>query len=219
MTAMKLSLPKESLIEYVVKQIQYNFPDSRNIDRVVFDKAFDHALQRAEYCFSKVKNRYFRDENHSVFNHLNGDQYSMFLYFLSNSLYKNEYDINICTKVFLLNKHLFAIDAFYEVELPDIFLFVHPLGTVVGRGNFSDYFVIYQRCNIGSNRDVYPTIGKYVTMHPGSAILGNCQIGENCRIAAHSLVLDKNLESNTLYVGNPKEFFIKENKEKNLIWL
>ena len=219
MTVIKLSLSKSDLHDYVLKQLNNVFPDNFKIDNVVFDKSLDQALQRTEYCFSKVNNKYFRKENNSIFNHLNGDQYSMFLYLLSNSLYKNECDLNICAKVFLLNKALHAIDAFYEVELPSIFVFVHPLGTVLGRGNFSDYFVVYQRCNIGSNKNIYPTLGMHVTMHPGSAILGNCNIGDNCRIAAHSLLLDKDLEPNSLYVGNPKEYFIRQNKEENSIWL
>lgn len=219
MKTLKLSLSKPDLIKYVIKQLDNSFPDYKKIDRVKFDKAFDHSLQRTEYCFSKVNNRYFRKEEFTIFNHLNGDQYSMFLYLLSNTLYKNECDLELCTKVFLLNKALFAVDAFYEVELPDIFLFVHPLASVIGRGSFSNYFVIYQKCNIGSNKDIYPTIGENVTMHPGSAILGNCNVGNNCRIAAHSLLLDKNIEANSIFIGTPKNYRILTNNEKNLIWI
>jgi hypothetical protein len=53
-----------------------------------------------------------------------------------------------------------------------VFLLVHPLGTVLGRGNYSDFFVAYQRCGVGSNNEVYPTFGKHVTLRPGSAVLG-----------------------------------------------
>ena len=94
--------------------------------------------------------------------------------------------LDICEKIFLLNKKLHSCDIFYEVKLPSVFLLVHPLGTVLGRGNYSDFFVAYQRCGIGSNHHIYPTLGKYVTMRPGSAILGNSKIGDNCQIAAES---------------------------------
>jgi serine O-acetyltransferase len=117
-----------------------------------------------------------------------------------------------------LNKYLHGIDAFYEVELPDIFLFVHPLGTVLGRGTYSDYFLVYQRCGIGSNHDVYPVMKEFVTLRPGSSILGNCIVEENCTIAAGSLLLDKNLGENTLYIGNPRDYVIKTNSEILPIW-
>ena len=104
----------------------------------------------------------------------------MFLYFLANTLYKYDYELSFFEKIFLLNKILFSLDIFYEVELPDIFLFVHPLGTVLGRGSYSDYLVVYQRCNIGSNNNL--SNSKHVTLHPGASVLGNCIIGrfKNC---------------------------------------
>ena len=152
MMSIKTSLSLNDLVDYTLKQLLTFFPDKNKIDKKKFSSCVDIAIQRVEQCFSKVNNRYFRDENTTILNHLNGDQYSMFLYFLSNSLYRENADISTCSKAFLMNKYLHGIDAFYEVELPDIFLFVHPLGTVLGRGNFSNYFVVYQRCNIGSNK-------------------------------------------------------------------
>jgi len=143
----------------------------------------------------------------------------MFLYILSNTLYKNNYDLTLCEKLFLLNKSLFSLDAFYEIELPEIFLFVHPLGTVLGRAKYSNYLIVYQRCNIGSNHDIYPELGEHLTLHPGASILGNCQIGRNVKIAADGLLIDKNIEDNTLYIGNPKNYIQKTNKDTNPIWM
>ena len=142
----------------------------------------------------------------------------MFLYFLANTMYKHDYELSICEKIFLLNKSLFSIDIFYEVELPEIFLFVHPLGTVLGRGNYSDYLVVYQKCNVGSNNDIYPTLNKYVTLHPGASVLGDCTIGENSRIASQSLIIDSVLKSNTTYIGTPKKNSLTPNSSKNKIW-
>ncbi|MGI6649712.1 MAG: hypothetical protein ACOX5W_11890 [Bacillota bacterium] len=143
----------------------------------------------------------------------------MFLYFAANTVYKDSNQLELATKIFLLNKYLHGIDAFYEVELPDIFLFVHPLGTVLGRGNYSNYFVVYQRCNIGSNHDIYPSMGENLIMHPGSAILGNCKVGDNCRIATGSLLLDMDLEANSIYIGNPSNYSIKKSEARPSIWL
>ena len=218
MKTFNLSLSKTNLANYVIQQMNNNFPDDCIIDRLLFNKYLSIALERTEYCFSKVKNLYFNNEVSTFFNHLNGDQYSMFLYFLANTLYKYDYELSVCEKIFLLNKSLFSIDIFYEVELPDIFLFVHPLGTVLGRGNYSDYLVVYQRCNIGSNNDIYPTLNKHVTLHPGASVLGNCMIGENSRIASNSLILDSSLKPNTTYIGTPKKNSQIPNMLKNKIW-
>jgi serine O-acetyltransferase len=95
------------------------------------------ALERLEHCFTKVNNKYFFDGDRAVFSHLHGDQYCMWLYFLANQLFRDGGEPEVCSKLFLLNKSLNACDLFYEVALPDIFLVVHPLGTVLGRGAYS----------------------------------------------------------------------------------
>jgi serine O-acetyltransferase len=216
---MNISLTKSLLLNFILRQIDNFFPDGADYSKIHLDKYLDIALQRTEYCFSKINLKYYYDKGQVQFNHLNGDQYSMFLYLLSNTLYKNNVDLDLCSKLFALNKTLHGIDAYFEVELPEIFLFVHPLGTVLGRGKYSNYFLVYQRCNIGSNKDIYPIMGEYTSLHPGSAILGSCHLGENCTLAAHALLLDKNLPTNSLYVGNPEGHRIIASNQKKSLWL
>ncbi len=215
---MKTSIPIEELVEYVIQQLNTFFPDRNVIHREDLLDSIKQILERVEYCFSQVKNRYFFDGVDVIFNHLNGDQYAMFLYYAANTIFENGGSVSLCNKLFHLNRLLHGIDIFYEVELPDIFLFVHPLGTVLGRGTYSDYFIVYQRCGVGSNRDVYPSMKRYVTLKPGSSALGNCSIGENCTLAAGSLLIDRDLENNTVYMGNPKSFFTRLKVEIDLIW-
>jgi serine O-acetyltransferase len=214
----KSSLVAEGLARLATQQVNTLFPDGEEIVADNLMPAVLVALERLEHCFSRIDNKYFFDGQQAVFNHLHGDQYAMWLYLLANELYRQGGPASVCSKLFLLNKSLFSCDIFYEVELPSIFLLVHPLGTVLGRGNYSDYFVAYQRCGVGSNRDVYPTFGKYVTMRPGSAVLGNSAIGENCQIATESLVLDRDLPENSLYIGDPKTARIKPNTAHYPLW-
>lgn len=181
----------------------------RNIDKV---------MERVEYCFSFVNNRYFYDGKDVTFNHLHAYQYAMFLYLLSRVFYQETANTAICKKIFYLNKCLHGIDAFYEVDLPDISLLVHPMGTVLGRGNYSNYLLAYQRCGIGSNKDIYPSLGEYVSLHPGSSILGNCTIGKNCKISAGSLLIDRSLEDNSVYIGTPENYSIKKSHKGLDIW-
>ena len=215
---MKLSINKIELLDYTLSQVHNLFPDRSEYVKKELLNSFELSLKRLEFCFSKVKNKYFFVDGEVYFNHLHGDQYSMFLYFFSNTLYNNNIYITLCEKLFLLNKMLFGIDVFYEIKLPNIFLFVHPLGTVIGRGEFNDYLVVYQGCSIGANKDVYPTLGKYVTLHPNASILGDCKIGNNCELASNSLIIDKELDPETIYFGNPKNSFKKKKKHINNIW-
>jgi serine O-acetyltransferase len=215
---MKMSLNKSELLDYLIRQANYLFPDNHNIKKLELMPHLDLALNRVEFCFSKINSRYFYNGTDVLFNHLHGDQYAMFLYFISNTIYRSNGNVNISAKLFQLNRCLHGIDAFYEVDLPDIFLFVHPLGTVLGRGSYANYFLVYQRCGIGSNHEVYPSMKEFVTLRPGSSILGNCRVEENCTIAAESLLLDRNLEKNSVYIGSPRDYLIKEVKDVNQIW-
>ena len=215
---MKSSLSPFGLATLAAAQCNNLFPDGNEVSTDVLMLGVEAALPRLENCFSHVENKYFFNGQNAVFNHLHGDQYAMWLYFLANSLYRSGGDAGVCSKLFLLNKSLFACDIFYEVALPDIFLLVHPLGTVLGRGSYSDYFVAYQRCGVGSNHDIYPTFGKYVTLRPGSAVLGNSTIGDNCQIAAEGLVIDRDLSDNTLYIGNPKTAVTKTQGPHYPLW-
>ena len=197
---------RDLLCLYVAGQLNAFFPDRKPVLPDFLRSVLPHALERVDFCFSHIADRYFFDGERVLFSHLHGDQYGMFLYFLSNTLYRMGEDTAVCAKIFALNKTLHGVDAFYEVSLPDVFRWVHPLGTVLGRGCYSDYFLVYQRCGIGSNKEVYPKLGKFCSMHPGSSILGDCVVGDHCELGAQSLLLDRSLESNTLYVGVPGNF-------------
>ena len=216
---MKTSINSLELLKFYLSQLNNHFFDGDEIkvsNEII--KQFDFALQRVEFCFSKINNKYYFSNNTVRFNHLNSDHNAVLLYYWSNTLYNNNYDRKICDKIFYLNKILHGLDAYYEVKLPDIFLLVHPLGTVLGRGEYSNYFVAYQRCGIGSNKDKSPSLGEHVTLRPGASVLGNSIIGDYCEIAADSLLLDKKLEEESLYIGNPKSNFIAKSKRKNQNW-
>ena len=215
---MRSSLGPQALADYAAAQANAILPDLEPLNGGDLMPALGAALARLEHCFAAIDNKYFFDGTSAVFSHLHGDQYAMWLYFLSNELFRQGAPASVCAKLFLLNKTLHGCDIFYEVELPSIFLLVHPLATVLGRGSYSDYFVSYQRCGVGSNHDVYPVIGKHVTLRPGSAVLGACRIGDHCQIAAESLVIDRDLPDHSLYIGNPRGAVVKRQEGGYPLW-
>lgn len=218
MLTVRSSLPESELAQYVYRQLSHSFDDGQPLSADTIRALLPMTLERLEHCFVHIRNKYFFDGEAAIFNHLHGDQYAMFLYLLANTAYRLGVGDGLPAKLFLLNKMLHGIDAYYEVELPAIFLFVHPLATVLGRARYDDYLLVYQRCGVGSNHDIYPTLGRCVTLRPGSAVLGNSTIGNNCTIAAESLVLDRNLDHDTLYIGNPRSFIIKPAGSPPNVW-
>lgn len=214
----RCALTLSDLATYVAGQLNNLFPDPTPSKRDDIAAVLPDVMARLEYCFQAVDNKYFFDGVQAVFNHLHGDQYAIFLYMLSNELFRQSAPVDLCTKVFLLNKTLHGCDMFYEVEMPSIFLVVHPLATVLGRGNYDDYFVAYQRCGVGSNHDIYPTFGRHVTLRPGAAVLGNSHIGDHCHIAAETFIIDQNVKAGTMIMGSPDARRQKPNPAPYPLW-
>lgn len=215
---LRSSLAPDALCRLAARQTGYLFCDDDLVVAADMLPSARVAMARLEHCFSKVANAYFFDGQRVLFDHLHGDQYAMWLYLLANQLHRDQAPAAWCKKLFLLNKALHGCDVFYEVELPSVFLLVHPLGTVLGRGRYADFLIAYQRVGIGSNHDTYPTLGRHLTLHPGSAVLGNASIGDNCSIAAESLLLDRDLPPNSVYIGNPRDHLIRTQTHLQPIW-
>lgn len=218
MPAIRKTLGDQALAAYVAGQLNHSFGDGRTVTTDAIRTLLPTVLERIEHCFNRIDNKYFFDGQSVVFNHLHGDQYAMFLYMMANTAHKMAAGDDLPTKLYLLNKALHGIDAFYEVELPSIFLFVHPLAAVLGRGDYSDYMLIYQRSGVGSNHEKHPAFGEFVTLRPGAVVLGNSRLGRNCTVAADSLVLDRDLADDTIYIGNPRDFTVKPLRSTPPVW-
>lgn len=219
---MKLSLSPEKLGQYVKRQVDTFFPDENSTEIIL--EYIDVTLIRVEACFDHINTSYYKKMDKTYFNHLHSSQYAAFLYLLSNTLHNNDVDSSVCEKLFFLNKALNGVDVLYSVKLPTIFLLGHPVGSVIGKAGFSDYLVIYQNCTIGGNYNrgsqipEYPRIGKYFEMYKGASVIGNCHIGDNCKVSAHSILYNTDLDDNSLYIGTPENYIIKENTKKHKVW-
>lgn len=101
---------------------------------------------------------------------------------------------------------------YYQVELPDVFFFDHPVGSVIGRAKYSNYFDFGQGCTVGNNKGIYPTFGESVFMMSDSKVLGNCRIGDYVIIGANAYVKDQDVPSGSLVFGQSPNLIIKENR-------
>lgn len=175
------------------------------------------ALQRLSICFSALKNKYFNRNDSPVFSPNHTGQYCIFLYILSRVLKANVQDECLASSIYALNKMLHSVDLFYDVELPDVFYLDHPLGSVIGRGSFSNYFQFRQNCTVGNNRGIFPTFGFNVQLWSGVTIVGNCKIGDHVVFSAGAYVKDQDIPSHSIVFGRSPNLVIKaRNPEESM---
>ncbi len=139
----------------------------------------------------------------------------IFLYWLSRELFQEDRR-GLADKVYYLNKMLNSAELFYEVELPCIWSCEHPLGSVMGKAHYGDYFFFYQGCTVGGNirRDgsiVYPVIGDHVKMFSNSKVLGSSRIGNYTIISANCYIKDQDVPDGTIVFGQSPHLIFKEN--------
>ena len=210
------SLTNEELAKYLSKQLNNHFPDNNLIHKDQLLANINKAEERVFLCFNNIVKKYFNEgEGITRFNHLISDQYCMYLYMLANNIYNECGDEQLCTKIYYLNKALHAVDIFYTTQLPDIFLLVHPLGTIIGRASFSDYFIAYQGCTVGCLNDgIFPTFKGKTILYANSSVLGNTEVGDNVCLAAGTRVVNEQIASNKIVFGVSPELKFRDNTKE-----
>jgi serine O-acetyltransferase len=184
------------------------------MEREILKAGIDAALVRSEFCFSQSKNKYYAKNGETYFNPFHSGQYSIFLYYLSNSIFlRYPRASTLADRVYYLNKALNGLDLFYEVKMPRVFFLDHPVGSVLGRATYGEYFSFAQNCVVGNNKGVYPVLGQNVRMMASSMILGDCKIGDNVIISAHSYVKDVEIPSCSIVFGTHPNLVIKTREE------
>lgn len=177
------------------------------------------ALHIIEDNFQHRNNKYFNINGNVSFDIYNSVQYMLFLYYYSHKLYLDG-DEASATKVWYLNKIMHSCDWFYAIDLPVHFGAEHPLGSVLGRAKYDDYFFIYQGVSVGGSIDSegnikYPTLGNHVLMFSDSKILGDSRIGNYVVLSANSYVINEDIPDNSIVFGQSPNIVIKPmTKEK-----
>lgn len=208
---MNINVGKSGLLKLVHLQIT-NLFSAQQTEKNVIRSSFDEALRRTETCFSRSDDsKYYRVNDAVIFNAFHSGQYCIFLYFLSNEVWKSDARASlVADKIYYLNKALNGLDLFYQVEMPAIFSLDHPVGSVIGRAKFGDGFRFSQNCTVGNNHGVYPRLGRNVVMHSGSKIIGKCSIGDNVVLSANSYVKDQDIPSNSVVFGTSPGLIVKK---------
>ena len=115
--------------------------------------------------------------------------------------------------VYYLNKIMHGVDWYHQIELPVHFLAKHPMGSVLGRAKYGDYFFVYQGTTVDGNRKngklYYPQIGNNVIMYANSSVIGDSIIGNNVVISAEATIMNEIIPDNSLVFGKSPNLIIK----------
>lgn len=212
---MNTSLKEDQLLLYLRSQLCNFFPDCGSLANL--NKVIPLALQKLDICFQGTKycGNYCNGE--IFFNHLNADQYLIFIYYCSNISFCVFIDVPLASKLFYLNKALHGFHCMYDTILPEVFVIVHGSGIVLGKAVYSNYLVICHGCTVGSNSKFEsPNLGQFLMMYPNSSIIGNSVISNNCCISNGSFVNDEFVSSNSLVFGSSPNLVIKKNRRDRL---
>jgi serine O-acetyltransferase len=198
---MELSLTTPQLAAYTTAQLNTFFPDDCPVRVPDLALLLPGVLERLEVCFSGLRGAHFHRGGLPSFDHLNGDQYSMFLYLVSSEAHRAG-DRQMAVKSYLLNKALHGIEVFYEVELPPVFWFSHAVGTVLGRASYGNGLLVAQGCTVGNKDGKYPTLGEKVVLLANSSLIGDCRIGSRVCIGAGSQLIEETVPDDSTVVGS-----------------
>ena len=196
---------RDGLLGYLERQLANFFPDDAPGVRAALDAHLDEALRRLGRCIAEV--RMWRP---GEFDALHSSQYAIFLYYLSNTLWRHGADARVCTKLFLLNKALNGIDCFYEIELPEVFFIGHSVGIVLAKASYGNHLVLYQNCTVGKNHGVAPVLEDGVLLYPNTAVIGRCRVRTGSVISQGVSVVNRDTAGHCLvFSGDGGELVFK----------
>lgn len=206
------SIPIETVESQLLRQLTSFFILREDDKQLIHNKIWG-VIFRCERCFSRNKNKYYHTPSGEVyFNPCHSGQYTISLYYFSNTVFRETGNRLLADKLYYLNKIMNGCDLYHEVNLPDYFTLDHPVGSVMGRAEYGEGFSFTQNCTVGNNKGIYPIIGNDVRMCANSSIIGNCRIGNNVTIGANSGVKDEDIPDNSIVFGHSPGLIIKQRK-------
>ena len=177
------------------------------------------AIKKTEAGWDTSVRNYYLSNGFSV---LNTAVYSVFLYYLAHDIGScgGVWNVHLADKIYYLNKIMNSVEWYWNIELPDHFIVEHPIGSVLGKAKFGDYFSIYQGVTVGErlSRDVvsWPVLGHHITMFANSSVIGTCNIGDWVIVSANAQIMNQNIPDCSIVYGVSPQLIIKTYEEEEI---
>lgn len=163
-----------------------------------------------EKQFGRIRNKYYHIGECPILRLGHNAQYTIFLYQLSRALFSSDERL-AADKVYSLLRMVSGVDLYYEVVLPELWHCDHPLGSVIGRAQFSGQASLSftQNCNVGNNRGIFPRVTGNLHMYANTTLLGDTCVSGNVVLANGTCVIDGGELSNCMVFGRSPDLVIK----------
>ncbi|MFC5760078.1 MULTISPECIES: hypothetical protein [unclassified Rhizobium] len=207
-----LNLEASRLAAYCCEQIRRLIPFGDETEFGLVEKHLPEALRRLDHCISNVA-----VWKAGRFDILHSSQYCIFLYYLANTIWKHEKAAALCTKLFLLNKQLNAIDLFYEIEMPEVFFIGHSVGIVLAKATYGNHLVLYQNSTVGKNHGVAPVIEDGVILYPNTAVIGGSLVRERSIISQGVSVINRETERGKIVYQGPENRLAFRDSKRDIL--
>lgn len=183
-------MPGSEITEYVAAQVNHFYPDKHSIRPGDLFRHTARALERVEYCFGHCNFPAYCRDGQARFNHLHSDQYLVFLWYLSNTVWQADGSQPLADKLYCLNKTLHGFDCLYDSGLPDIFLVFHGVGTVLGKAMYNNFFSVSHGCTVGNQHGEYPRLDEFVALTARASVIGRCHLAEGATVGAGTVIFN-----------------------------
>jgi serine O-acetyltransferase len=140
----------------------------------------EKSMQVSERRFSRIKTKYFVNtkNGNARFSATHYSGHALVLYQIARECFLSKRS-DLAERIYFLNIATTTSDLHYEIDLPLRTGCDHPLGTVIGRADFSRESKLFfnQQCTIGGNFDLqghpkYPKVDGLLFLHPKSSLVG-----------------------------------------------
>ena len=199
---------RRSLIDYTVAQCANVVPDGREaLVGSAVDAHLDEALARLAVCIDACA-----PWRPGEFNVLQSSQHCIYLYYLSNTIWKRTGDTAAPTRLFLVNKAFNGIDLFYEIEMPPVFYIGHSVGIVLAKATYGNHLVLYQGVTVGRHKADVPVIGERVVLYPHSAVIGRAKVSDGAVLSQGVKAINRSVPKDQVaFAGQTGELTFRPN--------
>lgn len=171
-------------------------------------------MARLERCFRPIRLPGYGVAPLARFDVDHADQYCTYLYYVANELWRADGDGSRAARIYGLNKALNAVNVLYDAALPEVWLLIHGVGTVLGKASYKNYFVATQHCTVGAIGGVFPTMSEGLILSAGSAVIGHCTVGRNVLVEPHVAIVNTDVESDRRVAGQRNAYVFREQTER-----
>jgi len=90
-----------------------------------------------------------------------------------------------------------------------VFLWIHTVGTMLGKAAYGERFVAYHNVTVGTDRGARPAFGEGTILFAGSKVVGGSNIGARSLVSLNAVVINEVIPPNSIVAGASPNLLVK----------